>query len=364
MKKLIWIVIILVIVGAVWLSGGEKTEAEPIKIGALLSLSGDASAWGENAQRAIQLATEKVNEQGGIDGRKVEIIYEDTGGDPKRAVSGFQKLTSIDQVTAIIGPLNQTEDVAVMPLIKQIGIPTIVPGYVPLQNRADLSNPLLVWMDAEVEAGRLAEHVFNQGTRTVGVIGTLDSWESTVTKGFSEKFKSLGGTVTVEEIIQPQAAEARSSVTKILATKPQAVYLGTYYQFINSTKALSDLGYKGKVFSIEVDNYLAGETSGWTSGLQFIAPDYYQDVFVNMFETRFGQAPGLPAGQAYDATNVLFSFLDQGVNREKIVEAMKKFNGYEGVSGKLQIAPDGRTSLPTALFELQDGKVIRLNTLN
>jgi branched-chain amino acid transport system substrate-binding protein len=366
-KTIIWTVIIVVVVGGLVWAGTRNDNDQPgsglIKIAALLHLSGDAAAWGENAQRAIQLATEQVNGRGGINGQRVEVIYEDTGADPKRAVSAFQKVTSIDRVTAVIGPLSQTEDLAVMSLIEQTGTPTIIPGYVPLVNRTNLTNPLIIWMDAEVEAGRLAQYVFDQGVRTVGVIGTLDSWENTVTRGFSDKFKSLGGTVAVEEIVQPQASDMKASVTKVLATRPEAVYLGTYYQFVNSTKVLNDLGYKGRVYGIEIDDYLAGETSGWTNGLRFIAPDYYRADFVKMFEDKFGQAPGLPAGQAYDATNVLFSFLKQGTSQGEIIEAMKNFKNYDGVSGKLEIASDGRPYLPTALFELQNGKVVRLEEL-
>lgn len=365
-KITLWALVLLAIIGGIWFVSKKQSPAvsgETIKVAALLSLTGDAAAWGENAQKAIQLATEEANQKGGINGKQIEIIYEDTAGDAKRAVSAYQKVTSIDHVVAVLGPLNQTEDLAVMPLIIQTGTPTIIPGYVPLKNRTNLGNPLFVWMDAEVEAGRLAQYLFDQGIRTVAVIGTLDSWENTVSTSFAEKFKLLGGTVTEQEMVQPDTADMKLPVTKVLATKPQAIFLGTYYQFINSTKVLRDLGYTGKLYGIEVDDYLAKETAGWTSGLDFIAPDYYKDDFIKAFETKFGRAPGLPAGQSYDAANILFSFLKQSSDQKNMLEAMKNFTNYTGVSGELTIASDGRTYLPTALFELKNGQITRLSSL-
>ncbi|MEK7586329.1 MAG: penicillin-binding protein activator [Patescibacteria group bacterium] len=367
MKKIIWIVVIVLVIGVIWKvskndNAGPSTGG-PIKIAALLPLSGDAAAWGQNAERAIQLATEKINNEGGVNDRQVEIIYEDTGGDPKKAVSSYQKVTSIDKVTAVVGPLGQTEVMAVLPIIIKTKTPTIIPSYVPLKNRPNLSNPLLVWMDAEEESSRIAEHVYGEGIRNVGVIGTLDSWEQTISDAFTAKFESLGGNITIKEIVQPSVSDMKLAVTKVLGTKPEAVFLGTYYQFINSAKVLSDQNFQGKLYSIEVDDYLAGESASWTNGLRFIAPDYYQEDFVKIFQDKFAQAPGLPAGQSYDAVNILFSILKQSENRDDILAAIDEFTSYDGVSGKFEINADGRTSLPTALFEVESGKIKRLSYL-
>ena len=154
MKKTLWILGAVIILLIIVVSVGTHKQSESYRVAALLCLTGDAATWGQNAQRAIQLAVDEANAKGGINGRKVEVIYEDTAADPKKAVSAFERVTSVEHVDAVIGPLNQTEVVALMPLITQKHIPTFVPGYVPLQNRSDLSNPILVWMDAEAEAGR------------------------------------------------------------------------------------------------------------------------------------------------------------------------------------------------------------------
>ncbi|MES2216001.1 MAG: penicillin-binding protein activator [Patescibacteria group bacterium] len=365
-KKIIWsttgILIVLIIIFIVHQNKVVPQPQAPIKIGALLSLTGGASAWGENSQKGIALAVEEVNAKGGINGRQVEVLYEDTASDPKVSVSAFQKLISLDHVDAIIGPLNQTETAPVIPLIAENNIPTIAPGFLPLKDRQNIYNPIFVWTDAEIEAGRLAQYVYEKGIRTVGVIGTLDAWENTVTTAFADKFKALGGTVTALEKVQPDSSDMKLSVTKVVATKPQAIYLGTYYQFVNSLKEIHTQGYKGQLFGIEVDDYLATETSKWSNGLQFIAPNYYTTTFIDNFRAKYSAEPGMPAGQSYDAAKILFSILEQG-DRSKVLEAMKNFKEYTGVSGKLTISPEGRTSLPTAIFEIKDGKISRAVSL-
>jgi branched-chain amino acid transport system substrate-binding protein len=353
------VIILVVVVNSSRIGNNKSTST--IKIGALLSLSGGASAWGENAKNGISLAVDEINNEGGINGKRVEVVYEDTASDPKTAVSAFQKVTSLDNVEAIIGPLNQTEVASVISIIDKTNIPTIVPGFLPLRDRKNINNPLFVWTDAETEAGRLAQYVYDQGVRKVAIIGTLDAWEETVTDSFAVKFTSLGGTVTDLEKVQPTANDMKLSVAKILANKPEAIYLGTYYQFVNSLKEISNQGYKGKLLSIEVDDYLAGETSTWSNDLQFIAPDYYSSNFVDIYKNKFGMAPGIPVGQSYDAMKILSLLLKE--KRNDTLIAMKDFKKYNGVSGELTITEDGRTNLPTALFQVNNGKISRIKEL-
>jgi len=185
----------------------------------------------------------------------------------------------------------------------------------------------------------------------------------TISNAFEKKFVSLGGTITSKEIVQANEADMKLPVTKVINEKPQAIFLGTYYQFVKSTKIIHDLGYKGKLYSIEVDDYLTTQTSQWIADLQFIAPDYYVGDFVDAFKNKFGRAPGMPAGQTYDATKILFSLLNKTESKNELLEYMKSFSGHDGVSGHLQIESDGRTSLPTALFELKRGQVSRVMLL-
>ena len=364
MKKLIWIVIILIIIWGVWFRGEKPApiaSGEPIKIGALLTLTGDGQAWGENAKKGIELAVEEFKTK---NGRSIEVIFEDTHSEAKTAITAYRKLVDLDKVSVIIGPLMQSEASALAPIIATDKIPVVSPAYAPLVNRPDPQNPLFVWMNPQLEAEQMAKYVYSIGNRKVGVIGTKDNWENEISEAFAAKFQELGGQIVGKEIVQPDMTDNRLAVTKILASKPDSVFLGTYYQFVNSIKALSDFNYKGNIFSIEVDQYLADQTKNESGGLQFIAPDFYTSDFVDRFVLKYGIKPGIPTGQAYDATNIVLDLISVKQGATEILSKMKELTEYNGVSGRIIFTPDNKTILPTAIFEVNDGNIFRIQAVN
>lgn len=361
MKKIILgIVVIAIAVFAAYIVFDKRSQspAEKIKIGVLAILSGDGAAWGESAKKGIDLALEewKIAHPE----REIEFIFENTAGEAKQAVTAYQKLVTVDKVDAIIGPLWQIEIAAVAPLIEKNSVPVVSPSYAPVSSRPNPRNPLLVWMDATAEAQRMADYVYGEGVRKVAAIGTEDSWEAEVTNAFAERFRNLGGVVSYQDLVQADASDVKSTITRALASKPDAVYIGTYYQFINSVKALRDLKFNGKRYGIEVDSYLAGETKGISDGLEFIAPEFYSSQFIDKFESKYKAKPGIPAGQAYDATMLLLSFMEKDASDQPILEQMKDITAYDGVSGAIQFTADNRTFLPTAIFVLKNGEIERI----
>ena len=83
-------------------SCGPRTGTGDVKIGAVLLLSGDNALWGDNARKAIQLLADQVNQAGGVSGRRLGVIYEDSRGDPKTAVTALRKLVDIDRVGIVL----------------------------------------------------------------------------------------------------------------------------------------------------------------------------------------------------------------------------------------------------------------------
>ncbi len=357
-KIIIGIVIIIVVIWLGYSYYQEPINNESVKIGTLLILSGDGAAWGENAKNGIDMALDEFREK--YPNKQIEIIHEDTGGETKKAVSGYQKLVNIDKVNAIIGPLFQTEVAAIASLAEKDKIPVITPSYAPIGNRPNPRNPLMIWMNPTIEAERMAEYVYSQGVGSVGIIGTRDSWENEISEAFSLKFNSLGGEVLAKEIVQPDTSDIRLTITKVLDKNPEAIFLGTYYQFVQAVRPIKELGFEGKLYSIEIDFYLANETKQFSDGLQFISPESYGEGFIKKFENKYGEKPGIPAGQAYDAANILFSFLEKSSDKNGILKQMENFKEYNGASGKIIITSDNKTLLPTAIFELQNGEAVKI----
>jgi len=95
--------------------------ADPIKVGALLPVTGGAAFLGGPEQRTLEMAVEELNAKGGLAGRPVQLIVKDTGGSPEKAVSFARQLIDEEQVFAIIGPATSGETMQVKALAEASG---------------------------------------------------------------------------------------------------------------------------------------------------------------------------------------------------------------------------------------------------
>ena len=102
------------------------TDAE-IVVGTTLDLSGPINFWGLPAKNGMEMAVEEINAAGGIHGRKLRLVIEDMGYDPKKAVLATQKLLTRDNIFAMIGSMGTVTTAATMPLVLKRGLPHLFP---------------------------------------------------------------------------------------------------------------------------------------------------------------------------------------------------------------------------------------------
>ena len=130
MKKILSIALIAIIASAMVFAGGSSESAaddgtSPIKIGAMYALSGTNAAIGTNIMRGVDFAVEMINEQGGVNGRPIEIVRGDTQGDPKVGRSVAERLITQDGVHAILGCHQSTITQIVAQVCEQYQIPEL-----------------------------------------------------------------------------------------------------------------------------------------------------------------------------------------------------------------------------------------------
>ncbi len=102
------------------------TDTE-IVIGTHMDLSGPIKSWGVPATNGMKLAVEQINASGGINGRKVKLVSEDDGYDPKKAVLQTQKLIELDKVFAIVSAMGSATTLAPLPLVQSAGMLHLFP---------------------------------------------------------------------------------------------------------------------------------------------------------------------------------------------------------------------------------------------
>ncbi|OYU43979.1 MAG: ABC transporter substrate-binding protein, partial [Burkholderiales bacterium PBB4] len=95
----------------------QGISKDEIVIGSIQDLSGPLAGYGKQARNGMQLAVEEVNEQGGINGRKIKLLIEDAGYDPKRAVLAATKLAQQDKIFMMVGHIGTAQNNAAMPVL-------------------------------------------------------------------------------------------------------------------------------------------------------------------------------------------------------------------------------------------------------
>ncbi len=351
-KAIVWaVVIVLVIWGLVKLIGGSSNQTAqndtgPIKVGFIGPLTGNAVSLGVAARSAVELATEEINAAGGVNGRKIEMIYEDGQCNPKAAVNAANKLIGVDKVSAIVGGLCSSETSAFAPQAMQNK--AIVMSY--CSSAPPLSSTgKYFFRDYPSDAfqGKFAaQYAYNTlGAKKVAVIYHIGDWGTGVKTVFEAEFKNLGGQIVVDEGTLPEARDYRTQLTKVKAANPDYLYLPLYPEggtaLINQLKEFS---IKTKVLGADAwgDPKLQKDVSGKADILYVGPKTLLSDEFKSKLLNKTGgdQVP-VCAPQAYDALYVLTKAMSQvGLDPDKLQDAIRKTD-YAGVSGKIQFDQNG-----------------------
>ena len=175
-KKTLWILIgLIVIVLVVWLYKAKNpavTSNSTIKIGAALALTGDASTWGEAEMNGINLAVNQINAAGGVNGKKIEIVTEDSKSTSKDSISAVQKLTSFDGLKYIIGPTWLDSYPGAQGVVKGKDILLISPSasITAVQQGGVTPNVFSVWYRVDALTDGLAKTMKDKGETKVALV--------------------------------------------------------------------------------------------------------------------------------------------------------------------------------------------------
>ena len=110
MKRKIISLVLCMLVGLSLLNGCQKSESDTVKIGLTVPLSGDRATEGSYATNAMKLVVDEINEAGGVLGKKLEVVVQDTTGTDVGATNAYLKLASDKNIVAIIGSDNSNDN--------------------------------------------------------------------------------------------------------------------------------------------------------------------------------------------------------------------------------------------------------------
>ena len=293
----------------------------PFRIGVMESLTGPGETYGTVAVRAKQMAADEINAAGGIDGRMLELIVEDSKCGAQDAISAYKKLTSVDGMKIILGTSCSGAMLGVAPLAEADGV-VLFSGLASNPDIAQAGDYIFRTQISDIEVGINTGNVlWADGIRRLATITEETDYAEGVRRTSVAQFTENGGEVVAEERYASDITDFRSQLTKLLAARPDALHVAPQSEFAAGAivKQARELGYDRPIYgeTITVGTIALDIAGDAATGLKAItaAPDpdneKAQEVLAN-FRERYSSVT-LPwhLGSAYDDVYIAAECLRQ-----------------------------------------------------
>jgi len=353
-------------------TAGLAGAAEPIKIGAFLSATGPASFLGEPEKKTLEMYVDRINQGGGVLGRKVELVVYDDGGAGDKAVTFAKRLIENDKVDIIIGGSTTAASMAAIPLIQRAEVP-----FISLAGAVPIIEPVKAWVFKTPHTDRMAaEKVFaDMQKKGITKIGLISEDAGFGKSGHDQSLtveKNYGIEIVADEVYSPKDPDVTAQLTKIKNTPGiQAVFNFGFGQGpAIVTKNYRQLGITVPLYQshgVASKDYirLAGPAAegvrmpaaGLVVASQLAATDPQKPVvtaFKKDYETAFKSDVSTFAGHAYDGLQIALAAINRagGTDKAKVRDEIEKTSGYVGTGGLVSMSPTDHMGLTLSAFHM------------
>lgn len=315
----------------------KATAATPIKIGIPTVITGGYAILGSQTMRTCKLVKKLTDAKGGVLGRPIEFLFQDTTGDPAICVRKCQEFVERDDCRIFTGVIVSSEAAAIMPKLEEWNAFFLSHGNGDGRLTAELLVPRFFRANTSAPMGArtIALYLKDAPQKKFIALGSDYSWGQSSVKAFEEQTKKIGKTL-VDKIFTPVANKDYSTyITKILQSGAEGCYLalqGDEARAFFSQATQYDLTKRVQLFT-EIVAQADIKTLGKDS-LELIGSSRYaftydipeNKAFVEAFTNEYkGELPDWPDGEIYQALQVLFKAMEKANSIEplKLVAAME-----------------------------------------
>lgn len=336
--------------------------------GVLLPLTGDRGAYGVAMRDGIALAIDEINAGGGVDGRRIKLIVEDTKSAPRDCVSAFEKLASQDKVPVILGPMASSEVLSVAPLAEQRHILLFTPSA-SAPAISDAGDYIFRNVPSDVfEGSAMAEVATSQlKLETIGILYSNNDYGIGVVQTFRAAYERFGGKVLAAEAYPDGTRDFRTHLQKIKEANPEGLYIVGYKEMGAAVAQSKELALPQRLLSTAIfeDSEILKAAGDAAEGLVFTSitfdpadPDPRAAAFTMNYRERFKREPDGYAASAYDAACILAQAARSSGNYEtdRIKDGLYHIQDFEGLLGNVKFDAKGDVTLPIRLKRVFRGK--------
>jgi branched-chain amino acid transport system substrate-binding protein len=351
---------------------GEQTNRSAIKIGYFGDMTGPTFNFGRSAYNGVLMAAAEINQYGGINGRQIDVVFEDDKGSPEEAARLTAKLIDKDKVVAIIAGGTSGNSRAAAPKAQSSRVPLISPSSTdPAVTQAGDYIFRTCFVDSfqgEVMASFAANTL---KAKKAAILFDFNSpYGRGLTEFFESSFRKLGGDIVNKQSYMQGDADFKGQLSSIKAAEPDVIYIPGYYGDVALiAKQARALGLQQPLLG--GDGWDAPELwqlGGDALNNSYMSTHYSVDdpspaiqAFVKEYKQRYGNlVPDAHAALAYDAARVLFDALGRAgtTDSAKLRDALAQTKNFGGVTGIINMDADRNAIKPAVVLKLHDAAFI------
>jgi len=345
-------------------------DTGPIKVAVLAPLSGPVPTFGVSTRDGALMAIEEWNAKGGVLGRKIEAVVEDSQCTPDPAVNAANKVIDQDKVHYIIGEVCSKASIPISEIAEAKGVVQISPTSTnpDVTLKADGSTKKYIFRACFIDPFQglvMAKFAQGKGYKTAFIMFDQgNDYVRGLAEAFEKSWTEAGGTVVGKETYTSQDTDFSAILAKVAESKAEVLFLPDYYNIVNLVAAQAKE--KG-VTSVMMggDGWDSPDLDAKASDGGFFSNHYSPEDtrakvvdFVKAYNTKYGTTPDALAALAYDATYLLLTAIEKAGTDDatKVAEALAAIE-LEVVSGKVSFDKSHNPIKAAAVLQVKDGKV-------
>ena len=353
--------------------GVSKNE---ILIGSIQDLSGPIAAFGKQARAGMQLRVDEVNEQGGVHGRKLRLVVEDSAYDPKRAVLAAQKLVNQDKIFIMAGHVGTAHNNAAMP----VQFDKNVINFLPISPSTSMFEPLhklkysfAVTYDDQIRAS-LPKLVKEKSAKRVCILYQDDEFGLEVLKGAETALKDMSMPLVEKTSYKRGSTDFSTQVAKMKASNCDLVVLATIIrETIGAIGESRKSGFTPTFLSVntaysELIHKLGGPAMNGLYSTMTVQHPYLDETsqpirfWANKYKTKFNDDPGTLSVYGYQIIDMFVQAAQKAgpnLTTDSLIKTLDSTKFPGDIFGAPEVAFTAQVrigSRASRISQIQDGR--------
>ena len=346
-------------------NGAEDT----VTLAVVSPVTGDSAEYGIHFNVGAQMAADKINEAGGINGKQVVLKSFDSKNDAKEAAEVARLICQDKTILATIGDFSSTCCMATAPIYEENKTVQISPsaGLIDFP-RVGPYNFSTTGVQ-ENDGGFLMNRVINEkmGAKSVAIVYTNNDYGLNMLSYMTQEAEADGVVITDTEAIASGEKDFTAIVSKMRQTEPEAVaIMGSYNEVANCVKQIRQVGWdvpvaiSGSALTDQLVELLGDDVNGIYSNIAFVASDNTPETkeFNEEFTKRANMPPSFHSISTYDTVMLVCDAAikcGDNLNRETLKDAIQSYKGFDGLMGPFEFTEDGAVYRGYKVVQYQDG---------